>query len=186
MRILGLPCLAALLLLVGCQSKSPSPSPSPSESPAKTASHERIPFIGGDPTTRALATRFLGAQTPAVIHALRPTRAELDAIFDAPSAATLDDFYGKLWAGPNLASIPAIPADTTVTIDVATTDELKRERPPFPPDMRRAARRMKPGLSFVSLRFQSGPLDMSFDAFTQVSGRWVLLPTPWNGLPPGD
>lgn len=146
----------------------------------------RVPFHGGDEASRALATRFLGAKTAEVVQSLRPTREDLGAIFtQAEVADRVDAFYGQLWGSRDLAGIPDIPKDTTVTIDTATTAQLGAGRSPFPKELTRIAPLMKEGLTFHTMRFQSGRLDISLDLFVQVNGHWVLLPSLWKALPPG-
>jgi len=119
---------------------------------------------------------------------LRPTKADLDAIFDAELAAAAEATYGPVWDKGELVLDPGDPERTDAFVrsgsaeDIAAWQGAPAEE--FPGGWKDVGAHLEPGTtfwigSFVKPGEESG---MRFDGFVHVNGQWRIVPKPWRLL----
>ena len=197
----GLTMIAGMLVTVGCGPQEPgdgTPAASPPlaspASPARPAAktptekQEATTSAGTDDGAETLLAAFVkpDADHAALTRPLRPTRADLEAIFDADLAAKLDAMYGPAFDSGQLVIAPK-PGQTGVTIASATSDEIKSGTGAaieLPGGWREVANKMKPGVRIYRFKFVEPGKDagMAFDGLVYVNGNWRIVPKPWRAL----
>jgi hypothetical protein len=160
--------------------KKPAP-PKPTKAPVAATSSA----LGEDSLRQLLADfQVQGADARALTDRFRPTPEDLAAVFDATTLPRVQAYYGAQWAHD---PISAKPGETELQIHKATTDDLLTGTPPsreFPLGWRAAAKGVKKGLTFYSIRFaKPGTKESSlWDAFVSVNGHFVYLPKVWLAI----
>lgn len=146
---------------------------------------------GQDPASeesaRKLLLQFLkpGADFAALTSRLKPSGADIRAVYTAPLAEKLVDMYGSMFASG--ASIGPKPGQTGLITVRATTaalrdgDAILREFPGGYEKVRTFFAGDHPIIRFKFVR-QGETLGMAFDGLVFVNGRWVLMPKPWRAL----
>jgi hypothetical protein len=195
-----LPLVVALMPgLTGCAPKEAEPgagSPAAS-SPAAPASNSAggnssASSMGTHPGTdegaKALLNEFVqpGADHAALTKNLRPTKADLEAIFTADLAGKADAVYGPAWDSGQLVVAPK-PGQTEVKIASATSEEIKKgtgAAADLPGGWKQVADKLKPGLRLYQFKFVEPGKDsgMAYDGLVHVNGNWRIAPKPWRAL----
>ena len=143
------------------------------------------------PGTKANAELFLrqflaaDADRVSLTAALRPTEADIRAVYAPELADKLVPMYGSMFTpgahiGPN-------EGQTQLLVWRGTTGSLKRGDPvlkDFPGgygDVRQYLLGEHPIVRFKFVK-PGESLGMAFDGLVHVHGRWVLMPKPWRAL----
>jgi hypothetical protein len=141
---------------------------------------------GADAEARKLLEDFVkpGADVAALSKALRPTTADLAAIFEADLAAKAETAYGPAWDAGKMVIGPK-PGQTEVKLSSATSEELKSGAPAskeFPGGYAKVAGKLKPGIRVYRFKFvePGKDLGMAFDGLVNVNGHFVIVPKPWR------
>lgn len=132
----------------------------------------------------AIAKRFVeaGADHPAIFASLKPTPAELAAIFDeasvGPVSKQVDEFYETVKANLSLK-----PTQTEVIVGGGKIDVFRAGTPTGCPTAYKAvAEKMKPGLALYcfSIVEPGQKKGTTIDALIKVGERWVFVPKPFR------
>jgi hypothetical protein len=187
--------LALSLGLIGCGPKEPGEgtgtaepsSPMTAGRPAAPTTG-RVPYPGDEAGARALLAEFVkpGADHAALTKGLRPTKADLEAIFTTDLAAKLDTTYGPAWESGQLVVAPK-EGQTQVQVFSAASEEIKSGAggaADFPGGWKQVADKLKPGIHIYRFKFVEPGKDsgMAFDGLVHVNGNWRIVPKPWRGL----
>lgn len=192
----GVITLALALGLAGCGPKEPEGSAPPpgapptnsgtaptTETPGKSSAN-----AGTDAGAEAMLGDFVkpGADHAALSKNLRPTKADLEAIFTPDLAAKADAVYGPAWDSGKLVVAPK-EGQTAVKVFSATSDEIKSGAPAaseFPGGWKQVADKIKPGIRIYRFKFVEPGKDqgMAFDGLVYVNGNWRIIPKPWRAL----
>jgi uncharacterized caspase-like protein len=145
-------------------------------------------YPGTQNGAQALLAEFVkpGADRVALSNALRPTRADYDAVFMSELAATADSVYGQAWDSGQMVVAPK-EGQTQVLIFSATSEELKSwtgGSAEFPGGWKNVGAQLKPGVRFYRFKFvvPGESLGMAYDGLTFVNGHWRIFPKPWRLL----
>lgn len=152
------------------------------------ASQRSSPDLPGSPAhARAFLHEFLKttADRAALTAQMRPTDAEIRAVYAAPLADRLIAAYAEMFK-PGVAIGPN-PGQTEVLLWGSTTDALRAGAPAlanFPggyKDVRGLLQGSHPifRFKFVKPGEQSG---MAFDGLIYINNRYVLMPKPWRAM----
>jgi len=143
---------------------------------------------GDEAYARALLTKFLApnADRLALSKALRPTKADYAALFDAPTAAKLQPQYDEHWDKEPMVIEPKA-GQTEVKLWAATTEDLQSgggDAREFPGGWKKVAPHLTAHHTWYRFKFvkHGEDLGMAFDGLTFVNGHWVMTPKPWHGL----
>jgi hypothetical protein len=195
--IWSLTTLGVALLMVGCGPKeandgTPAPppvsAPAPPQPLAGKPAEEASTYPGTEDGVKTLLAEFAkpGADHAALTKPLRPTKADLEAIFEADLAAKADVMYGPVWDSGQLVVAPK-PGQTEVKIASATSEEINSgvgTATELPGGWREVAGKMKPGVRIYRFKFvEPGKgSGMAFDGLVYVNGNWRIVPKPWRAL----
>jgi hypothetical protein len=124
----------------------------------------------------------------AFVAALRPTRAELDAIFAPEFAADAAEHgYRQLWGNAPVWPVPPTPQlELTCAISDAFADEHGRDTRPFPGGYHEISSWLRKNMLWVawSIRGEGPSESHFFDGLVMIAPeRWVWCPRPWKVLP---
>lgn len=200
-RTTGLPLwslttLGIMLLLAGCGPReagggtptSPDSPSSPTVPVGDKPDGDASTYPGTEEGARALLAEFVkpGADHAALTGPLRPTKADLEAIFDADLATKADAMYGPAWDSGKLVVAPK-SGQTEVKIASATSEEIKSgtgAASELPGGWKEVAGKMKPGNRIYRFKFVKPGEDsgMAFDGLVYVNGNWRIVPKPWRAL----
>jgi hypothetical protein len=146
------------------------------------------PAPGSEEEARAIVAEFVkpGADPAALSAKLRPTAADYAAVFDEELAKKAEALYGPAWAAGQIV-VQHKPDQTATLIAKATVDELVAgtgQSMSFPGGYKKAAPRMKKGLTVYAFKFvvPGQQLGMAYDGQIYVNGHWALFPKPWRLL----
>ncbi len=135
---------------------------------------------------QALLGEFVkpGADLVALSKALRPTRADYEAVFTAELAAKAETVYGQTWDSGQLVVAPK-QGQTQVLLFSASSEELKTwtgGSAEFPGGWKNVGAQLKPGVRFYRFKFvvPGESLGMAYDGLAFVNGRWRIFPKPWR------
>ena len=175
--------VVALTLLCAC---------SPSEGPSGTQNSPSAPQVTDDPNAIqqlfAKSVLATGADATAFTAGLRPSRAELGAIFTDDAADQLAAAYDKMWSADPKPALLAKEGQTEVLVVRATAGDLK--------DRTEAAKSFAGGWEGLAPKLRGGatpafkvsfvapgePRGMAYEAFFLVNGKLVFVPQPWRSL----
>lgn len=144
---------------------------------------------GSRPHAEAMLNQFLNADTNrrvALTAALKPTEADIRAVYAAPMADRLMEMYANMFSTD--AQIGPNEGQTEVRTWMATTAQLReggpalREFPGGYEDVREFLIGDHPIVRFVFVK-PGETRGMAFDGLIYVNDRWVLMPKPWGALP---
>ncbi len=183
MRILAIATIAAALAL------SPPAEAGKGKGKGKGKAGAKAGKASGEEAeARAILEPFLkpGADLPGLSKQLRPSTADLAAIFEADLAGKADKIYGPAWDAGQLVLAPK-PGQTALLLASATSEELKAGAPPakeFPGGWAKVTGQLKPGLRFWRFKFvePGKDLGMAFDGLVKVNGHFVIVPKPYRLL----
>jgi hypothetical protein len=173
--------LVFVLAAVGCGGSGNS-SPGGGSSSSSPASR----YPGTPDGAKAMLAEFVkpGADNAALSKALRPTKADYDAVFTPDLAAKANLIYSPAWDSGQLVVAPK-PGQTQVLVSSATSDELKAGTggaSGFPGGWKDVGAQLKPGVTFYSFKFvePGQSLGMAYDGLAYVNGNWRIFPKPWK------
>lgn len=187
--------LALSLGLVGCGTKEPigdaraaepmsATNPTQQSAPAPGATA----YPGTDAGAKSLLAEFVkpGADHATLTKGLRPTKADMEAIFTPDLAAKLDAAYSPAWESGKLVVAPK-SGQTEVLVFSATSEELKGGKGgavDFPGGWSKVADKLKPEARIYRFKFVEPGKDsgMAFDGLVYVNGNWRIMPKPWRAL----
>lgn len=143
-------------------------------------------YPGTEDGAKALLAEFVkpGADHATLSKALRPTKADYDAVFMPELAAKADAVYGPAWDGGQLVVAPKA-GQTQVLIFSSTSDDLKSGTggaAQFPGGWKEVGAQLKPGVKFYAFKFvePGKDLGMAYDGLAHVNGNWRIFPKPWR------
>jgi hypothetical protein len=143
-------------------------------------------YPGTDDGAKALLAEFVkpGADHATLSKALRPSKADYDAVFTPELAAKADAVYGPAWDGGQMVVAPK-EGQTQVLSSSATSDELKSwtgGAAEFPGGWKDVGAQLKPGVKFYRFKFvePGKDLGMAYDGLAHVNGNWRIFPKPWR------
>jgi hypothetical protein len=180
--------LALSLSLAGCAPQGATETaPSKSAAPPSAAGNAGT-YPGTDAGAQALLAEFVkpGADHAALSRQLRPTKADLEAIFVSDLATKLEATYGPAWDSGQLVIAPK-EGQTEVKVSSATGEEIKSGTggaKDLPGGWRQVADKLKPGIRMYRFQFVEPGKDsgMAYDGLVHVNGNWRITPKPWRGL----
>jgi hypothetical protein len=181
--VTGSVLLAALaLVLVGCGGGGSNAGGSNAGGGGGASSK----YPGTDDGAKALLAEFVkpGADHATLSKALRPSKADYDAVFMPELAAKADAVYGPAWDGGQMVVAPK-EGQTQVLTSSAISDELKSwtgNAEEFPGGYKDVAAQIKPGVKVYRFKFvePGQDLGMAYDGLVNVSGHWRIFPKPWR------
>jgi hypothetical protein len=188
--IIGSNFIAALALgltLVGCGGGGGGNTAGGAGTPsnAGTAASAKS-YPGTEDGAKALLAEFVkpGADHATLTKALRPTKADYDAVFTSELAAKADAVYGPAWDGGQMVVAPK-GGQTQVLTYSASSDELKDwtgGAAQFPGGWKQVSAQLKPGVKFYGFKFvePGKDLGMAYDGLAHVNGNWRIFPKPWR------
>ncbi|MGB7925093.1 MAG: hypothetical protein WCF57_17765 [Pyrinomonadaceae bacterium] len=186
--------LALALALAGCGSgggntsggNSSGGTSSSNSNSGGGASSSAKSYPGTDDGAKAMLAEFVkpGADHATLSKALRPTKADYEAVFMPELAAKADAVYSPAWDAGQLVVAPK-EGQTQVLLFSATSDELKSGTggaDKFPGGWKEVGAQLKPGVKFYGFKFvePGKELGMAFDGLTYVNGHWRIFPKPWR------
>ena len=134
---------------------------------------------------KALLRKFLDpkADRAALTWALKPTDADVKAVYGEPLGSKLAAFYAQMFK-PGTAIGPK-DGQTELLYVYATTAQIKAGAPvagEFPGGYAKVAQYMIKDVPIVRFKFvkPGETTGMAFDGLMYVNGRWVFMPKPWN------
>ena len=143
-------------------------------------------YPGTEDGAKALLAEFVkpGADTATLTKALRPSKADYDAVFMPDLASKADTVYGPAWDGGQMVIAPK-PGQTQVLLSSATSDDLKSwtgGAAEFPGGWKEVGAQLKPGVTFYRFKFvePGQELGMAYDGLAYVNGNWRIFPKPWR------
>jgi len=167
--------LVTLMTLVGFL-----PAPAPAASSA-TLSGKVVP------DARKVVGKFVqpGADLARLTADLKPSPADVRAVFDEPLATRLVALYARLFRSG--AAIGPKPGQSTYRVWQTTTGKLRPGHPAlgqFPGGFRKVSRFLIRDVPVARFKFVAPgkQLGMAFAALFYVNGHWVFMPKPWRGL----
>lgn len=115
---------------------------------------------------------------------LRPSPADLSAIFVGEAVAKASAEYDKLWQSGK-AVVEHAPDQTDLKLFSATVEELAKgegDAKEFPGGYKKAIASFKPGLTIYAWRFvrPGEKIGTAYDGLVFVNGHFVWLPKPWR------
>ena len=176
---------ALAFALVGCGGGDNATGGAGTNAGGGTGTSAKYP--GTEDGAKALLAEFVkpGADHATLSKALRPTKADYDAVFMPELAAKADAVYGPAWDGGQLVVAPK-QGQTEVRVASATSDELKSwtgaAATDFAGGWKDVGEQLKPGVRFYTFEFLEPGKDagMSFDGLAYVNGNWRIFPKPWR------
>lgn len=142
---------------------------------------------GGEAEARALLERFVqaGADLGGMTLALKPTEADIRAVYNEPLAGRLVAMYESMYQ-PGAAIGPKPGQDSVILVRTMTDNLIRGDAVlgEFPGGYRNVVGHMNPGFPIVRFKFVKAGEEtgMAFDGLIYVNGRWVLMPKPWRAL----
>ncbi len=115
---------------------------------------------------------------------LRPTTADLSAIFVGEAVTKAGAEYDKVWQSGK-AVIEHAPDQTDLKLFSATVEELAKgegDAKEFPGGYKKVIPLFKPGLTIYAWRFvrPGEKIGTAYDGLVFVNGHFVWLPKPWR------
>ncbi|MEZ5715156.1 MAG: hypothetical protein R3D85_08290 [Paracoccaceae bacterium] len=142
---------------------------------------------GSEAEARARLMEFLqpGTDRARLTWAMKPTDADIRAVYAEPLAGKLIAAYGEMFT-PSVAIGPK-EGQTEVLTWYATTRELREGNPvlkEFPGGYKKAVGFMQGDYPILRFKFvePGETLGLAFDGLIFVNDRWVLMPKPWRYL----
>lgn len=177
---------ALLLALAGCGGGAAGNGTAANTGGGSTPAPNAKSYPGTDEGAKAMLAEFVkpGADYAALTRALRPTKADYEAVFMPELAAKAEAVYGPAWDGGQMVVAPK-EGQTEVLLGSATSDELKSwtgGASEFPGGWKDVGAQLKPGVKFYRFKFvkPGEPLGMAFDGLAHVNGNWRIFPKPWR------
>lgn len=150
--------------------------------PSATPKNIRVPT-----TARALLAEFTkpGADVKALSLKLRPSKADYEAVFEKPFAATLEGMYDAPWKSGKMI-IAGKPGQSEVLLRKVSSAELRKwseqASSVMPGGYKRIASDFKPGQTIYTFKFvePGKSLGMAYDGLVYVNGQWRIFPKAWR------
>lgn len=125
-----------------------------------------------------------GADTKALTAALKPTKADYEAVFTADIAGKVEEAHAPMWAanpaiGPKEGQTEARIVAAVSTADIKAWNQNASN---LPGGYQKIKDNFKDGLTVYKFDFVKPGEDagMSFDILVHVNGQWRLFPKPWR------
>jgi len=120
-----------------------------------------------------------------IVSKLKPTRADLEALFDASAVEDLAAYVEKAFS--QVGDLGIKPEQTEVLFNAATTEDFASESDAakkFPGGYKRLATKLKPGITWYAWKFvkPGESLGMAYDGLAHINGRWVWIPKPFRAV----
>ena len=136
-----------------------------------------------DARARLLAFLQPDAERARLTWAMKPTEADIRAVYADPLASKLIAAYGEMFT-PDV-SIGPKDAQTEVLTWYATTKELREGNPilrEFPGGYKKVAGLMQGEYPILRFKFvePGETMGLAFDGLIFVNDHWVLMPKPWR------
>ena len=142
---------------------------------------------GSEAEARQMLSQFLqpGADRAALTWKLKPTDADVRAVYAEPLAGRMIENYNAMFT-PGTAIGPN-EGQTEILTWHATTKQLRDGMPvldDFPGGYGEVRQYLLGEFPIVRFKFvkPGESLGMAFDGLIHVNGRWVLMPKPWRSL----
>lgn len=146
-----------------------------------------VEVSGSEAHARALLSQFSqpGADLAALTAQLKPSEADIRAVYADPLAGRLIGMYGKMFA-PGSALGPK-PGQSNLLTSRGTTAQLARGDAvlrDFPGGYKEITRFFASDVPIVRFKFvkPGETVGMAFDGLIYVNSHWVLMPKPWRAL----
>ncbi len=159
-----------------------------SESTADETSSANTILQGNEEGAQALLKQFVApeADHAALTRSLRPTSADYQSLFDAPTAAKVEAAQAKDWSSGK-AIIKPKANQTEVKIWGATGAELasgKGNAKEFPGGYKKLGKHLSSSVTFFRFKFVEAGKEVgtAYDGLAFVNGHWVIAPKPWKAL----
>ncbi len=176
-----LPAPAPTAIVAAPSTASPAPT---APAPVITAKTE---YVVPSPPARDVLLRFFepDADRAALTAALKPTEAEIRAVYADPLASKLVANYNSMFT-PGVEIGPK-PEHVELYTVITTTGKLKSRAvaaDAFPGGYRKVTPFFIANQPIVRFKFvKSGETTgLAYDGLIFVNGRWVLMPKPWRSL----
>ncbi|HTE16069.1 MAG TPA: hypothetical protein VK642_13420, partial [Burkholderiales bacterium] len=173
---------------------APLPNAMPREAverkpPVTAKSESSVPMIqrGTDEGARIMLAEFVkpGADLRALTLRLKPTKADYEAVFEKPFAATLQSAQEPVWNADETV-IKGRPEQTEVLLKKVSSADAHNwsaeARQILPGGYERIAPDINPGHTFYTFSFvkPGESLGIRYDVLVHVNGQWRLFPKPWR------
>ena len=121
----------------------------------------------------------------AMVAKMKPTKADLEALFDTSAIETMTAYVDKIYGG--IGELGMKPEQTEVLFNVATTEDFANATDAakkFPGGYARLAPKLKPGVTWYAWKYvkPGETLGMAFDGLAHINGRWVWIPKPFRAI----
>lgn len=162
--------LVAASLIVGCGGSSAA----------------GLDYPGTPEGGKALVTAIITApERSAFITKLKPSQADLEALFDASVVPALSAHVDKMFAA--VGEIKIKPDQTDVLFVSATSEDFKAEAEPaksFPGGYAKIAAKLKPGITWYAWKYvvPGDKIGMAYDGLAYVNGHWVWVAKPFRAV----
>lgn len=140
---------------------------------------------GTKASAERLLTRFVepGADHAALTFALKPTEADIAAVYGEPLATKLIEMYGEIFVAGN--ALGPKPEHDAVLVVYTTTAQLKQGAAvidEFPGGYKEINQFYIGNHPIVRFKFviNGQTSGLAADGLIHVNGRWVLMPKPWR------
>ena len=190
--LLTLPPVAGTLFLSGCSKESASaPTAGNSADGGKSSATDESGVLAKFPGTTAGAKALLeallqpGADVKGMSAALRPTKADYEAVFQPDLAAKVEKLHAPFWEKGELL-ISGKPGQTQVLLDAIPTTEIrewsKAVSDVLPGGYERIKDDFRDGLTLYRFKFVAPgeTLGMAYDGLVFVNNHWRIFPKPWR------
>lgn len=166
----------------GTSSSAAPSTPGTTTAPAPASSTAK----GTEAEAKEMLSGFLkpDADLKALSAALKPDKADYEAVFTAEHAAKVEAAHAPLWAG-NPALGPK-EGQTELLLHAVPTSEIKtwtkNASDHLPGGYEGIKDTFKDGLTVYAFKFvkPGETLGMAFDGLVFVNGHWRLFPKPWK------
>ncbi len=149
-----------------------------------------LDYPGSADGAKALVGDLLvAADKPAMIGKLKPTKADLEALFDASVVDAMSAHVDKMYA--SIGEVGAKEGQTEVLFNTATAEDFKADAEPakkFPGGYARIADKLQPAITWYAWKYvkPGETIGMAYDGLAHVNGRWVWVPKPFRALAPAN
>ncbi len=170
MRKVILACMALLgFVITSCGNKS-----------------SKADFPGTDEGAKQLTSELLKGNNSFLL-SLRPTDADIEALFDASVVAPMKDYVAKIYAEISKAKIGAKDDETGVLVNIAKSEDFvagNDAAKEFPGGYVSNGAKFKPGVTWYAWKFVKirEAVGTAFDGLTFVNKHWVWVPKPFRAM----
>jgi len=170
MKKVILACMALLALVISsCGSKA-----------------SKADFPGTDEGAKQLTGELLKGNS-SFLPSLRPTDADIEALFDASVVAPMKAYVAKTYAEISKAKIGGKDGQTELLFKIAKSEDfvaMNEAAKDFPGGYSSNGAMFKPGVTWYAWKFvkPGETTGMAFDGLTFVNQHWVWVPKPFRAM----